>query len=192
MHMTDHEHHLSRGTLWVLAIIAMVALSLVAIFNTEQAVAHATYDYQAVQGSLGTSPHDGAPGTAVIISGSAFPRNTATTIYFGTTAVGTVAADNNGSFQFTTTVPNLPTGLVTVTAAGANPTNPPKFYIDASKSLLIPARDSVQNLNSACANSVIPSASAGPDNATLQAEIRVLQRQLADLIYALNSRLNLP
>jgi len=191
MHMTDQGHHLSRGTLWVLAIIGVVAVSLVAVFNTEQAVAHATYEYQTVQGSLGTSPHDGAPGTVVIISGSAFPRNTATTIYFGATAVGTVTADNNGSFQFTTTVPNLPTGLVAITAAGANPTNPPKFYIDASKSLLIPAGSSGQTSNTIRTNPIIVPTVAAPDNATLQAEILMLQSQLTHLSNVLNAHLNL-
>jgi hypothetical protein len=87
---------------------------------------------QTPTGVVSVSPDNAAPGARVTVYGSAFPDNSKVTIYFGTAVAGTVTADYEGQFGSAITVPNLPEGLVIVTATNADPYNPFKFYVDAS------------------------------------------------------------
>jgi hypothetical protein len=90
-----------------------------------------SYEYQ-YSGSLSTSLHSGEPGTRVTVSGSGFPRRSIVTIYFDSVAVDTVTTDSDGEFRTTVRVPQLPNGLVPVSATGMNPYNPPTFVIEGS------------------------------------------------------------
>jgi hypothetical protein len=81
-------------------------------------------------GSLDPNPAYGAPGEPITITGITFPRNASVRIYFDSTYAGSATADGAGRFQTVVSVPNLPEGLVSVTASNADPYNPPRFYVN--------------------------------------------------------------
>jgi hypothetical protein len=80
-------------------------------------------------GSLGINRYSGPPGMELIISGSAFPPNAPIVVYLGAAPVGTIYSNERGKLYAAVTVPNMAPGLYTVTATGANSTNPPKFRV---------------------------------------------------------------
>jgi hypothetical protein len=105
--------------------------------TTSNATATATFDITSSgagggnHGVLSVTPTDGAPGTSVTVSGSAFDSGASVKVSFGGVVAGTATANSQGGFNAAMRVPNLPEGLVSVTGTGADETNPPKFYVDA-------------------------------------------------------------
>ena len=58
------------------------------------------------QASIGLTPDSGAVGTPVAVRGSGFPAGSTVTIFFDTSALRTVIAADDGSFQDTFNVPS--------------------------------------------------------------------------------------
>jgi hypothetical protein len=88
------------------------------------------HDDRVLRGAVSVDRHSGSPGMRVVVAGSAFPKHSRITIYFGPKVAGTVYSDSRGHFQTVVHVPELPTGLVYVTATGARSANPPSFYVE--------------------------------------------------------------
>ncbi|MDB5244569.1 MAG: hypothetical protein JWN18_439 [Parcubacteria group bacterium] len=157
-----------------------------------------SYDPGVPTGSVSTSPHDGVPGEQVVVSGSAFNRNSAIVIYFAGIAVGRVVSDSNGSFSTVIRVPNVSAGLVTVTATGIDPYNPPTFLVNApaqqtqtywgnSGYVTAPSYGNTYTATVINAKPSYTSQARTAEITALRIKISQLQQQLSNLLSQLNT-----